>query len=181
MTKPERYQMGFDFRPQSGLSTVRYELASQWEGLTQQEDTAGRFTRVVNEAIVVRTPADAAAHLLTHVYAPFAAFPQEEFWVLLLNNKYRLTHEAMVYRGTVSCIHVRPAELFQAAVRVNTPAILLSHCHPSGDPTPSPEDLAVNALMDQAGEILGIEIVDHLVIGNQCWLSMREQKIGGFE
>jgi DNA repair protein RadC len=180
MAKPERYQMAFDFRPQPGLSSVRYALSGEWQGMTQQEDGAGRFTRVVNEEIVVRTPVEAAEHLLAHVYAPFENCDQEECWVLIMNNKYRITHEVMVYRGTVHRIHVRLAELFKAAVRVNAPAILLSHSHPSGSVEPSLEDQRLNELALQAGELLGVAVVDHLIVGDQVWLSMREQKIGGF-
>jgi DNA repair protein RadC len=180
MAKPERYQMAFDFRPQPGLSSVRYALSGEWQGMTQQEDGAGRFTRVVKEEVVVCTPAEAAEHLLTHVYAPFEHCNQEELWVLLMNRKQRITHEVMVYRGMVNRIHVRIAELFKDAVRVNAPAILLSHCHPSGDSRPSEEDQQVNELAIQAGNLLGIEVVDHVLIGDDCWFSMRQAGVGGF-
>jgi DNA repair protein RadC len=97
---------------------------------------------------------------------------------LLLNTKNRITHEALVYRGTVNSIYIRPAELFKEAVRVNAPALLLSHVHPSGDPTPSPEDVRVTELSVQAGKLLGIDVLDHLIIGNDVWFSLKESGFG---
>ena len=127
---------------------------------------------------MIRSPFDAAQHLLTQVYVPFEAFDQEELFVLLLNSKHRITHEALVYRGTVNSIYIRPAELFKAAVRVNAPALLLSHVHPSGSAEPSPEDVRVTEEAVVAGKLLGIDVLDHLIIGRGSWVSLREQGLG---
>jgi len=110
-----------------------------------------RFVREVPDRVFIKSPGDAAQYLLEKIYTPFEDFDQEEMWVLLLNNKHRVTHEVMVYRGQVSTVHVREAELLKEAVRVNAPALVLSHCHPSGDPTPSPEDVHVTGLVNKAG------------------------------
>lgn len=179
--KPSRYQMGFDFGQQSALATVRYHLSAEWRGLEEPREGLGRFTRVVHEEVVVHSPVEAAHHLVNHIYTPFAAFDQEELWLLLLNQKQRATHEVMVYRGTVSSVYIRTAEVFKDALRVNAPAILLSHIHPSGDPSPSPLDLHFTELALQAAALLSIDILDHIVVGDNRWLSMQEQKIGGFE
>lgn len=141
----------------------------------------GRFTRVVRDEVMIRSPVEAAHHLVNNIYTPFSAFDQEELWLLLLNQKQRVTHEVMVYRGTVGSVYIRTAEVFKDAIRVNAPAILLSHVHPSGDPQPSPCDLHFTALALQAAELLGIGLLDHIVVGDQQWVSMQEQKIGGFE
>jgi DNA repair protein RadC len=93
---------------------------------------------VVHEEVIALSPVAVAAHLLTHIYTPFAAFDQEEFWLLLMNQKLRVTHEVMLYRGTGGSVNIRMAEVFKEAIRVNAPALLLSHLHPSGDPSPSP-------------------------------------------
>jgi hypothetical protein len=69
---------------------------------------------------------------------PFEQFRQEQLYVLLLDQKNRVTHDVMVYKGTVNAINIRPAELFMEAVRYNSPSIIMSHCHPSGNSTPSP-------------------------------------------
>ena len=75
---------------------------------------------------------------MTRIFSPFSTFDQEELWVLLMNRKSRITHDVMLYRGTLFTSLVRMGELYKEAVRLNAPMILLSHCHPSGDPTPSP-------------------------------------------
>jgi len=108
------------------------------EELVDHTDTPGRFVRTVNEEITIRSPEDAAHHLIDHVYTPFEQIDQEELWVLLLNTKNRVTHEAMIYRGTLNTVYIRLAELFKEAIRVNAAAFILSHCHPSGEPAPSP-------------------------------------------
>jgi DNA repair protein RadC len=175
MTNPERYQLPFDFGRKPDHSLVRYE----W-GFMGGENPTGiaRFVRQVREEIVVRTPYDAAQHLLNHVFYPFDAFDQEELFVLLLNTKNRITHEAMVYRGTVNSINIRPAELFKEAVRLNAPALVLSHCHPSGSVEPSPQDVRVTEEAVLAGKLLGIDVLDHILVGRADWLSLREQKLG---
>jgi DNA repair protein RadC len=100
--------------------------------MESQPEGTGRFVRQVREEIVVRSPYDAAHHLMSRIFTPIDAFDQEDLYGLLLNTKNRITHEAMVYRATVSTIYIRPAELFKEVVGVNAPALLLSHCHPSG-------------------------------------------------
>ena len=93
---------------------------------------------LAHEEIIVRTPSDAAYHFMNRIYVPFEQFDQEELWTLLLNTKNRITHDVMVYRGTLNSAHVRLAELFKEAVRNNSASMVISHCHPSGDPTPQP-------------------------------------------
>jgi DNA repair protein RadC len=137
-----------------------------------------RFVREARETVQIRSPADVAYYLLKHIYTPFHQFDQEETWVLLLNIKHQVTHEVMVYRGTVNSVLIRPAELLKEAVRVNAPVIILSHCHPSQDPTPSPEDVQVTQVVSQAARLLGIELLDHLVIGMDRWVSLRERGLG---
>ena len=120
----------------------------------------GRFVREVRERVQVTMPAVAARYLMDNIYTPFDKFDQEELWVLLLNNKNWITHEAMVYRGTINTMYVREAELLKEAVRINAPALILSHCHPSTDPNPSPEDVQVTARTYQAAGLLGLELLD---------------------
>lgn len=183
MPRPEHYQMGFDFtRPAESTPPPRQaSWATQYPdlaGLDAREENLGRFVRVVQDEIVVRSPIDVAQHLLQQIFTPFDAFDQEELWVLLLNTKNRITHETMVYRGTVNSVYIRPAELFKLAVRVNAPAIIMAHQHPSGSADPSPEDARCTSAAVQAGEILGIGVLDHLVIGRDVWVSMKEKNVG---
>jgi DNA repair protein RadC len=83
-----------------------------------------------------------------------------------------------VYRGSVNTAQVRTGEVFKQAVRRNASAIVLVHNHPSGDPTPSPEDVALTRAVLQAGKQLDIEVLDHLVIGQGRWVSMKERGLG---
>ena len=175
MAKPERYQMGFDFVQRPDHSLVYYELGFLG---SENPESIGRFIRQVREEVVIRSPQDAAQHLMTSVFTPFEAFDQEEVWCLLLNTKNRITHEAMAYRGTVNTVYIRPAELFKEAVRVNAPALVLSHCHPSGSVEPSQEDIQMTFTAYQAGKLLGIEVVDHIIVGKNRWISLREKGLG---
>lgn len=183
MPRQERYQLAFDFHASADSSPTLCQasptsLYQDLAGHDAREEHLGRFVRVVNDEIIVRSPVDAAQYLLQHVYVPFDAFDQEELHVLLLNTKNRITHESMVYRGTVNSVFIRPAELFKEAVRVNAHGILLAHNHPSGSAEPSPEDERTTAAAVQAGEVLGISVLDHLVIGRGSWFSLREKGLG---
>src|SRR6478672_4786688 len=99
-----RYQLPFDFGAQS------LELS--------------QHVRLLQEPYALRTPADAAEYLMTQVYFPFEQFKQEHLYVLLLNQKQRITHDVLVYIGTVNSINVRIAELFREAVKQNAPSII---------------------------------------------------------
>ena len=138
----------------------------------------GRFVQEARADIQIGSPEQAAAYLQQHIYRPFDQFDQEELWVLLLNTKNWITHQVMVYRGTVNSALIRPVELFKEAVRVNATGLILSHCHPSGDPLPSPVDVEVTRSVVDAGHLLGIEVLDHLVIGDEKWVSMRRKRLG---
>ncbi len=98
--------------------------------------------------------------------------------LLLLNNKHQVTHEVMVYRAQVNAINISEAELLKEAVRVNAPALVLSHCHPSGDPAPSPEDINVTNLANNAASLLGLTLVDHLIVGKDSWVSLKQRGLG---
>ena len=175
---PERiYQLRFgeNFKP-----TVPKDVTPEgFAGLEfDKGERLGRFVREVPDAVQINSPRDAAQYLLEKIYTPFDDFDQEEMWVLLLNNRHRVTHEVMVYRGQVNAINIREAELLKEAVRVNAPAIVLSHCHPSGEATPSPEDVSVTVLANKAADLLGITLVDHLVVGKDSWVSLKERGLG---
>jgi hypothetical protein len=146
---------------------------------SESEGELPRFVREVAEPVYVRAPLDAAQHLITRVYVPFEAFDQEELFVLLLNTKNRITHEAMVYRGTIDMVQIRLAELFKPAIQVNAPNIILSHNHPSGRPDLSPADVRVTQEALQAAQLLGIALLDHIVVGAEgAWVSMKEKGVG---
>ena len=142
------------------------QLPAREKQVTRMETSKlGRFVREVKDEVFVISPQAAAGYLLDKVYTPFDQFDQEETWVLLLNTKNKITHEAMVYRGTVNTAVIRPLEIFKAAAQTNASAVILSHNHPSGDPSPSPEDVAVTRTLYQAGQLLGVDFLDHKTPG----------------
>jgi hypothetical protein len=94
-----------------------------------------RFVWMLQEEIIVYGPAEIVHHLMTRVFHPFEAFEQEELWTCLLNNKKRITHDVMMYRGTINSMHVRLAEIFRPAICYNAVSFVLAHNHPSSDST----------------------------------------------
>lgn len=177
---PERlYQLGFDENFRSVV--VKDVTPEGFAGLEFNKGELlqlGRFVREIKEKPRIITPNDAAQYLCQNIFSPFEKFDQEEIWVLLLDNKQQVTHEVMVYRGTVNTVYTRSAELFKEAVRVNAPRIIMSHCHPSGDPSPSPEDVRLTQLANQAAKLLDIDLLDHIIVGKDRWVSMKEQGLG---
>ncbi len=99
---------------------------------------------------------------------------QEEFRVLLLNTQHAVLRELLVTRGTLDTSLVHPREVFRAAVAEASSAVILVHNHPSGDPTPSAEDRDVTRQLAEAGRVLGIPVVDHVVIGDARYVSFVE-------
>ena len=95
-----------------------------------------------------------------------------------VNTRNQVLSISPVYRGSVSSAFVRSSELFREAVRQNCPAIIVVHNHPSGDPTPSPEDVQFTEQLVEAGKLLNIEVLDHLIIGQQRFVSLKERGLG---
>lgn len=100
---------------------------------------------------------------------------QETMKLLLLNTKTCLIGECDITKGTVNSTIVSPRELFIEALQKNAVSIILLHNHPSGDPTPSKDDILTTRRVKEAGALLGIELLDHIVIGNNCYISLREK------
>ena len=123
----------------------------------------------------IQSPQDVAGMLMVEM----GALEQEQLHVVVLNTKNHVLDVVMVYRGTINSSAVRVAEVFKAAIRRNAAAIILAHNHPSGDPSPSSEDVGVTREIGEAGRLLGIELLDHLVIGTGGrWVSLRERGLG---
>lgn len=119
---------------------------------------------------MVRSPVD-AYNLLRH---EMAFLEQEHLRTLLLNVRNQLLATPLVYQGSAHSAVVRVGEVFKEAVRQNTAAIIVVHNHPSGDPSPSGEDIRVTRELIQAGQLLHIEVLDHIVIGRQSHVSLKE-------
>lgn len=121
----------------------------------------------------IQTAMDAANLLLLEM----GFLSQEHMRVLLLDTKHRVLDAPTVYVGSLNSAVVRISELFRDAVKQNCAAIILAHNHPSGDPTPSSEDIAVTEQVIAAGRLLDIEVLDHLIIGQQRYVSLRERGV----
>jgi DNA repair protein RadC len=126
------------------------------------------------ERPAINSPADAAAL----VQYEMSALEQEHLRALLLDRRNRVLETVEIYRGSVNSSQVRVGEVFKEAVRKNASAIIVVHNHPSGDPTPSPDDVAVTRAIVQAGKLLDIDVLDHLVIGQGRWVSLKERGLG---
>ena len=104
---------------------------------------------------------------------------QEHLRAVLLNTKNQVLGISQIYIGNVSASMVRPAEIFRPAIRENCPSIIVVHNHPSGDPTPSAEDVVVTRQLVKAGNLLGIDVLDHVVIGNgNRFISLKQKGLG---
>jgi DNA repair protein RadC len=126
------------------------------------------------ERPAIRGPEDVA----TLVGPDMAFLPQESLRVVLLNTRNHVIGVYEVYRGNVNSAVVRPAEVFREAVRHTCPSLIVVHNHPSGDPTPSPDDVGVTRRLVEAGRLLDIEVLDHIVVGRGRWVSMKAQGLG---
>lgn len=122
----------------------------------------------------VHTPADAAELVCYEM----GALEQEHLRVILLDTRNRVLSIERLYIGSLNASTVRVGELFRAAILRNAASIIVVHNHPSGDPTPSPEDIALTRSMVQSGKLLDVEVLDHLVIGHNRWVSLKERGLG---
>ena len=100
---------------------------------------------------------------------------KEEMKLLLLNSKTKLIGESELSLGTVNTTLVSPREVFVEALRRNAVAVILLHNHPSGDPTPSKQDVLITRRVTEAGRLIGVELLDHIIIGDNCFISLRDK------
>jgi len=104
---------------------------------------------------------------------------REQFHVLVLNTKHEVMTSVMLYQGCINTQNIRPAEVFAIPLKMEAQAIALVHNHPSGDPTPSPEDVAITRRLMDCGRLLDLEVVDHIVVGRLGrFVSMKERHLG---
>lgn len=122
----------------------------------------------------INSPADAAAL----VQQEMSLLEKEQLRTLLLNTRNHVLDIVEIYHGSVNTSQIRVGEIFRAAVGRMASAIIVVHNHPSGDPTPSPDDVAVTRAIAQAGKLLDISLLDHLVIGQGKWVSLKERGLG---
>jgi DNA repair protein RadC len=120
---------------------------------------------------VLTSPEDAAEYMMDRLRYQL----REHFVVLHLDTKNRLLGEEIVSIGSLDTSIAHPREIFKTALKRSAASIICLHNHPSGDPTPSYEDIEVTRRLVEAGKILGVEVLDHIIIGEQCFFSMKEK------
>jgi DNA repair protein RadC len=126
------------------------------------------------ERLTVKSPADAANLLMLEM----GPLEQEHLKAIILNTKNQVLKVHPIYVGSLNTAVVRVGELFREAIRMSAAAIIVAHNHPSGDPTPSPEDVGITRQMVEAGKLLNIDVLDHLVICQARWVSLKERGLG---
>jgi DNA repair protein RadC len=128
------------------------------------------------ERPTINSPGEAAAL----VAYDMAALEQEHLNVILLDTRNRVMDIVEIYKGSVNSSQVHVGELFKPAIRRSASAMIVVHNHPSGDPTPSPDDVAVTRAIVQAGKLLDVDVLDHMIIGQGQgkWVSLKERGLG---
>jgi len=166
-----------------GLHKATYEEVKSQRGLGEAKASTikaaielGRrlSLEAPEERPVIHSPADAAALVMYEM----SALEQEHLRVMLLDTRNQVIDIVELYHGSLNISMIRVGEVFKPAVRRNIASIIVVHNHPSGDPTPSPDDVAVTRAIIEAGKLLDIEVLDHLVIGQGKYVSLKERGLG---
>lgn len=124
-----------------------------------------------DDRYVIRSPEDGAKYVMNDM----RFLTQEHFVALYLNTKNQVLHKQTVFIGSLNASIVHPREVYKEALRHSAASIICMHNHPSGDPTPSREDIEVTRRLSECGKILGIELLDHLIIGENKFVSLKEK------
>lgn len=171
------------FNGLSGLQRADYAEVGSLKGMGEAKATAVKAAIEIGQRLSVQSPesrptisspADAAAL----VQYEMGALNQEHLREIVLDTRNRVKGIEDLYRGSINFTSARIAEIFKPAIVRDAAAIILVHNHPSGDPTPSPDDLALTKAVREAGQLLDIELLDHLIIGQGRYISMKERKLG---
>lgn len=128
-------------------------------------------TKDLEERFTIRSPEDAATFLMQDM----TSLQQEHFVCLFLNVKNQVLHKQTIFVGSLNASIVHPREIFREAVKRSAASIICAHNHPSGVPTPSPEDVDVTTRLYEAGKIVGVDLLDHVIIGDHQFISMKEK------
>jgi DNA repair protein RadC len=167
----------------SGLAKASFDELGKLKGVGPAKVTQlkaafelGRrlLVEAPDERPQIRSPADAANLVMLEM----GLLEQEHLRLILLDTKNRVVEMPTVYIGNLNTSVIRVGELFRQALRVNCAGMIVVHNHPSGDPTPSPEDVRVTERIVEAGKLLDIDVLDHLVIGWHRYVSMKERRLG---
>ena len=169
-----------DFGGLRGIAGAAYAELSATKGISGAKycelmaalELGKRLASVsVEDRVVIRSPRDVANLLMGEM----ATLTQEDLRVLLLTTKNHVAAVRSIYVGTVNTSLVRAAEVFRPAIKENYPCIILVHNHPSGDPTPSKQDIELTKQLRDAGEILNVDVLDHIILARDGYMSMKDR------
>ena len=168
------------FKDLSSLVDATVEELSEIKGVGQAKsckvkaalELAKRLSKYAGRQLPqIKSPGDAAALVMQNL----RGLDREHFWSLLLNTKHRVISIDKVSVGTLNSSSVHPRELFRGAIKRSAASVILVHNHPSGDTTPSKDDLVITKRLCEAGRIIGIEVLDHIIIGDNEYTSIKTE------
>ena len=168
----------------SGLVQASFDELGQTRGMGPAKVTQVKAALELGRRLVVESPLDrprigSPADAANLVLAEMGLLEQEQLRLMLLDTKNRVLEMPTVYVGNLNTSLIRVGELFRYALRTNNCAgMIVVHNHPSGDPTPSKEDILVTERIVEAGELMNVEIIDHLIIGRRRFVSLKERRLG---
>jgi DNA repair protein RadC len=167
----------------AGLHKATFDSLASERGMANAKTTALKAALELGRRLMldpgqermrISSPDDVAQLLMMEMHG----LEQECLRTVLLNTKNMVLAAPTIYQGSVNSTSFRVGELFREAVRHNATAMIIVHNHPSGDPTPSPEDVQVTRTLVEAGKLMDIEVLDHLVIGHGKYVSLKERHLG---
>ncbi|MBI9046139.1 MAG: DNA repair protein RadC [Anaerolineaceae bacterium] len=166
-----------------GLHSCTFEELCQQKGLGLAKAAQIKAAIELGRRIAISTPDErpmirGPKDVDSIVQYEMSAFTQENLWVMDLDTKNKVLSIEKLYKGSLNASMVRVGELFRSAVRRNAASIILIHNHPSGDPTPSPEDITLTRIAVQSGKLLDIEVLDHIIIGQGSFISLKDKGLG---
>ncbi len=183
VTERDRKAFAFEVLEKRSVPELRSFSARRWMGeFGLSPCTARRMTAAFSllssspwEDLPRRPSMRSAEEVFAFIAPCFGGIEEERFWVLMLDAKHALQRVVEATRGTLTSSLVHPREVFREAVREAAAAIVVVHNHPSGDPEPSREDVDVSRRLIDAGRLVGIPLIDHVVIGKASFVSLRER------
>lgn len=179
-------QLLIEFGGWRGLQKASFEHIQTWHGMgeakTAQLKAAleiGRRLALLGmeERIQIKSPSDVAKLMQLEM----GHLDQEHLRAICLDTKNKVQKIQTIYVGSLNSASIRVGEVFKEALKINSASIIICHNHPSGDPTPSSEDVLVTRQIVEAGKLLDVDVLDHLVIGQGRYVSLRERGLGGFD
>ncbi|NMC77738.1 MAG: DNA repair protein RadC [Chloroflexi bacterium] len=172
-----------EFQGLAGLHRASFDQVCRQRGIGEAKAAQLKAAIELGRRMLLESPEErpvihAPGDVASLVEYEMAALDQEHLWVLVLDTRGRVLELDKLYKGSLNASMVRVAEVFRTAIQRNAASIVLIHNHPSGDPTPSQEDIHLTRVVVQAGKLLDIEVLDHLVIGHGRWISLKDKGQG---